>query len=106
MARVPALFIVKFILGGCFWLYAYNNEQVCKTLKLTITRSKNSVCFYVQCTVRIDGHTTTKTVEKLCNLEMVKTQTGGQDPHVWAKAYVDDLSKKQYNEQSKSRRMP
>ncbi|MCI5566816.1 MAG: hypothetical protein MR375_02935, partial [Veillonellaceae bacterium] len=77
-----------------------------KTLKLTITRSKNSVCFYVQCTVRIDGHTTTKTVEKLCNLEMVKTQTGGQDPHVWAKAYVDDLSKKQYNEQSKSRRMP
>lgn len=71
----------------------------CLTLKLTITRSKNSVCFYVQRTVRIDGRTTTKTVEKLGNLEMVKARAGGQDPYVWAKAYVEELNKKQYEDQ-------
>ena len=68
-------------------------------MKLTITRSKNSVCFYVQRTVRIDGRTTTKTVEKLGNLEMVKARAGGQDPYVWAKAYVEELNKKQYEDQ-------
>jgi transposase len=68
-------------------------------LKLTITKSKNAVCFYVQRTVRIDGRTTTKTVEKLGNLEMVKTRAGGQDPYEWAKAYVEGLNRKQYEEQ-------
>ena len=68
-------------------------------MKLTITKSKNAVCFYVQRTVRIDGRTTTKTVEKLGNLEMVKTRAGGQDPYEWAKAYVEGLNRKQYEEQ-------
>ena len=60
----------------------------------------------MQRTVRIDGRTTTKIVEKLGNLEMVKTRAIGQDPYVWAKAYVEKFNKKQYNEQFKSRRMP
>ena len=68
-------------------------------MKLTITKSKNAVCFYVQRTVRIDGRTTTRTVEKLGNLEMVRTRAGGQDPYVWAKAYVEELNKKQYEDQ-------
>jgi len=70
-------------------------------MKLTITRSKNSVCFYVQRTVRVDGRITTKTVEKLGNLEKVKTRAGGQDPYEWARAYVEELNRKQY-EESKS----
>ena len=68
-------------------------------MKLTITKSKNAVCFYVQRTVRIDGRTTTRTVEKLGNLEMVKTRAGGQNPYEWAKAYVEELNKKQYEDQ-------
>lgn len=67
-------------------------------MKLTITRSKNSVCFYVQRTLRVDGRITTKTVEKLGNLEMVKTRAGGQDPYEWARAYVEELNRKQYEE--------
>ena len=68
-------------------------------MKLTITRSKNSVCFYVQKTVRKDGRVTTVTVEKLGNLEQVKTRAAGRDPYVWAKEYVESLNKKQYDEQ-------
>ena len=67
-------------------------------MKLTITRSKNSVCFYVQRTLRVDGRITTKTVEKLGNLEMVKTRAGVQDPYEWARAYVEELNRKQYEE--------
>jgi len=68
-------------------------------LKLTITRSKNSVCFYVQKTVRIDGKVTTVTVEKLGNLDQVKTRAAGRDPYEWAKDYVEELNRKQYDEQ-------
>ena len=68
-------------------------------MKLTITKSKNSVCFYVQKTVRKDGKVTTVTVEKLGNLEMVKTRAAGSDPYVWAKEYVEELNRKQYDEQ-------
>ena len=68
-------------------------------MKLTITRSKNSVCFYVQKTVRIDGKVTTVTVEKLGNLDQVKTRAAGRDPYEWAKDYVEELNRKQYDEQ-------
>ena len=68
-------------------------------LKLTITKSKNNVFFYVQRTIRKDDHITTETVEKLGNLEKVKTRAGGQDPYEWARAYVEGLNKKQYEEQ-------
>ena len=30
---------------------------------------------------------------------MVRTRAGGQDPYVWAKAYVEELNKKQYEDQ-------
>ena len=30
---------------------------------------------------------------------MVRTRAGGQDPYVWAKAYVEELKKKQYEDQ-------
>ena len=68
-------------------------------MKLTITKSKNSVCFYVQKTVRKDGKVTTVTVEKLGNLDQVKTRAAGKDPYDWAKEYVEELNRKQYDEQ-------
>ena len=68
-------------------------------MKLTITKSKNAVCFYVQKTVRKDGKVTTVTVEKLGNIEQVKTRAAGRDPYEWAKDYVEELNRKQYDEQ-------
>lgn len=71
-----------------------------KTLKLTITRSKNSVCFYVQKTIRrADGKPTTVTVEKLGNLDAVRTRASGKDPYQWAKDYVEELNHREYDEQ-------
>lgn len=67
-------------------------------MKLTITKSKNSVCFYVQRTVRKDGKVTTVTVEKLGNLDQVKARAAGKDPYVWAKEYVEELNRKEYEE--------
>lgn len=68
-------------------------------MKLTISRSKNSVSFYVQKTIRKeDGTTSSVTVEKLGNLEQVKTRAKGQDPYEWAKAYVEELNAKEYDQ--------
>lgn len=69
-------------------------------MKLTVTKSKNSTCFYVQRTVRKDGKVTTATVEKLGNLEQVKTRAKGRDPYEWAKAYVEELNRKEYEERN------
>ena len=69
-------------------------------MKLTITKSKNSVCFYVQRTVRKDGKVTTVTVEKLGNLEQVKTRAKGKDPYEWAKEYVEELNRREYEDRN------
>lgn len=69
-------------------------------MKLTTTKSKNSVCFYVQKTVRKpDGKVTTVTVERLGNLDAVKARAGKQDPYQWARDYVEELNRKEYDEQ-------
>ena len=68
-------------------------------MKLTITKSKNSVCFYVQRSVRRDdGRVSSVTVEKLGNLEAVKTRANGGDPYQWARDYVEELNRKEYEE--------
>lgn len=45
------------------------------------------------------GSVTTVTIEKLGNLDMVRTRANGKDPYVWAKEYVDELNRKEYEEQ-------
>lgn len=68
-------------------------------MKLTISKSKNSVHFYVQKSVRRkDGSSTSVMVERLGSLEEVKTRAGGKDPYEWAKAYVEELNRKEYEE--------
>ena len=68
-------------------------------MKLTITKSKNAACFYVQRSVRRDdGHVSSVTVEKLGNLEAVRTRANGGDPYQWAKNYVEELNRKEYEE--------
>ena len=68
-------------------------------MKLTVSKSKNSASFYVQKTIRKpNGSVTTVTVEKLGNLSEVTTKAGGKDPYVWAQDYVNELNRKEYDE--------
>lgn len=69
-------------------------------MKLGVTKSKNSASFYVQKSIRKkDGGVTTITVEKLGNLEEVRAKACGKDPYVWAQEYVNELNRKEYEEQ-------
>lgn len=69
-------------------------------MKLTVSKSKNSASFYVQKTIRKpNGSVTTVTVEKLGNLDAVKTKANGKDPYVWAQEYVNELNRREYEEQ-------
>lgn len=69
-------------------------------MKLTVSRSKNSASFYVQKSIRKEnGSVTTITVEKLGNLEEVRTKAGGKDPYVWAQEYVNELNRREYEQQ-------
>ncbi len=69
-------------------------------MKLTVSKSKNSASFYVQKTIRKEnGSVTTVTVEKLGNLDEVRTKAGGQDPYGWAQEYVNELNRQEYEEQ-------
>lgn len=69
-------------------------------MKLTVSKSKNSATFYIQKSIRkSNGSVTTVTIEKLGNLDMVRTRANGKDPYIWAKKYVDELNRKEYEEQ-------
>lgn len=69
-------------------------------MKLTISKSKNSVSFYVQKTIRKENDSvTTVTVEKLGNLDEVRAKACGKDPYVWVQEYVNELNRKEYEEQ-------
>lgn len=68
-------------------------------MKLTVSKSKNSASFYVQKSIRkANGKVTTVTVEKLGNLTEVTAKAGGKDPYVWAQEYVNELNRKEYDE--------
>lgn len=78
----------------------YNKGRRVHAMKLTVSKSKNSASFYVQKSIRKEnGSVTTITVEKLGNLDEVRTKAGGKDPYVWAQEYVNELNRKEYEEQ-------
>lgn len=69
-------------------------------MKLTVSKSKNSASFYVQKSIRkSNGSVTTITIEKLGNLDEVRSKAGGEDPYVWAQNYVNELNRREYEEQ-------
>lgn len=54
--------------------------------KLTITRSKNAKCFYIQTSYRkSDGKLSSKTVKKLGNETFIKENYGVEDAEEWAR---------------------
>lgn len=77
----------------------YNRDEEVLAMKLTVSKSKNSASFYVQKTIRKpDGKVTTITIEKLGNLTEVTAKACGKDPYVWAQEYVNELNRKEYDE--------
>ena len=77
----------------------YNKNMEVFYMKLTVSKSKNSASFYVQKSIRkSNGSVTTVTVEKLGNLDEVRTKAGGMDPYLWAQEYVNELNRREYEE--------
>jgi len=60
---------------------------------LTQSKSKNATSLYVSKSVRIDGITTTKTVEKLGTVAELKEKLDGRDPIEWAEEYVKEQTR-------------
>ena len=67
-------------------------------MKLTCSGSKNSLKYYIQKTVRINGKSTTKTIEKLGGLDELKQRFGEVEPITKAKDYVKKLTLDEKNE--------
>jgi transposase len=67
-------------------------------MRLKISRSKNSASFYVTKTVYVDKKEKTVTVERLGTELSLREKLGGQDPYEWAKTYVDELNRKEKQE--------
>jgi transposase len=61
-------------------------------MKLTCAGTKKSPTYYIQKTIRIGNKTTTKTVERLGNINEIKARCGDQDPIEWAKEYAKKLT--------------
>lgn len=66
---------------------------------LSITKSKNSVNFYVRKAVRNGKKVDHITIMKLGNLEEVTKKANGQDPYVWARNFVNELNEKEKNKE-------
>lgn len=60
--------------------------------KLTVTRSKNAKCFYIQTTYRkSDGRLSSRTVRKLGNESFIKTNYGVDDAEAWARGELERM---------------
>ena len=60
--------------------------------KLTVTRSKNAKCFYIQTTYRKrDGRLSSKTVKKLGNETFIKENYGVDDAEAWARGELERM---------------
>lgn len=60
--------------------------------KLTVTRSKNAKCFYIQTTYRKkDGRLSSKTVKKLGNEKYIMQTYGVEDAEAWAREELERI---------------
>ncbi|MBQ7140293.1 MAG: IS1634 family transposase [Bacilli bacterium] len=61
-------------------------------MRLSISKSKNTELFYIIESTYINKKHSTRIVEKLGNLDEVKTKANGKDPYLWAKEYAEKLT--------------
>jgi transposase len=64
-------------------------------MKLQISKSKNAVSYYVTKSIYDDGKSTSKVVEKLGTYDEVLKRSEGEDPEIWARAYVAELTRRE-----------
>lgn len=62
-------------------------------MRLSISKSKNAISYYVKEDVTIDGKRTSKIVEKLGTAAELKEKLDGRDPEEWAREYVAELNR-------------
>jgi transposase len=67
-------------------------------MRLQISKSKNSASLYVIKTIYTNGKEHTKIVEKLGTYDELKKKLNGQEPKEWAKKYIEELNKKEKEE--------
>ena len=60
-------------------------------MRLKITKSPNSIAFYVIKDIKKNGKRTTKIVKKLGNEKDILKKSNGEDPIVWVKKYIEEL---------------
>ena len=65
------------------------------SMRLQISKSKNSASYYVIRTIYINGKEKTQIVEKLGTHTELLKKLNGEDPKQWAKKYVEELNKKE-----------
>ena len=72
-------------------------------MRLKVTKSKNSASLYVIKSVYNNKtqSNSSKIVEKLGTEAELREKLSGQDPYEWAKAYIEELNKKEKEESSK-----
>ena len=63
-------------------------------MRLKISKSKNTILFYIIKDYTRNGKRSTKIVKRIGNLEEVKTMAGKMDYKEWLKKYVQDFNEK------------
>lgn len=66
-------------------------------MKITVSKSKNATILYLTKSIRVNGKSTTKTVERLGSLEEVQARAGDMDAMEWAKAYAIQRTNEEKN---------
>lgn len=71
-------------------------------MKLQVSKSENSTTYYVAKSFRNEaGKITSKIVEKLGSIEDLKVRAGDNDPIMWVKKYIKELTLKEKEENRK-----
>ena len=64
-------------------------------MRLSISKSKNAILFYIIESTYINKKHSTRIVEKLGTLDEVIKKANGEDPYVWARNYALQLTKQE-----------
>ncbi|MCK9217112.1 MAG: transposase, partial [Firmicutes bacterium] len=67
-------------------------------MRLSFSKSKNSLSIYVIKDITVKGKRTTKVYEKLGTYDELKEKLNGEDPIKWAEEYVEKLNKEEKEE--------
>ncbi len=64
-------------------------------MRLGYSKSKNAISYYVYKTGYKNGKNTTVMVEKLGTDSQIREKYGVEDAEQWARAYIDELNRKE-----------